>query len=70
MTKEKELQEFKERCLALNCGEDNFECEDCPLWNNSNCELTKFKRIVKEDLNLNQRYAQLVGRRNGERKYM
>ena len=38
MTKEKELQEFKERCLGLSCSpySDNFSCEDCPLKNETN----------------------------------
>ena len=44
----KEGQEFKERCLALNCIE-NLNCKKCPLDNNfGDCELFKFKQIVKE----------------------
>ena len=43
----KELQEFKKRCLELDC---NYEigCSNCPLKNNRGCELHKFRRMVEE----------------------
>ena len=50
MTKEKELQELKKRCLGLNCNDldCNNDYYNCPLWNKYSCELTKFKRLVEE----------------------
>ena len=45
----KELQEFKEKCLKLTCKGYNFDCKDCPLnINIEDCELYKFRRIVRE----------------------
>ena len=43
----KELQEFKERCLRLNCK--GIRCEDCLLNNLKGfCERNKFQDIVRE----------------------
>ena len=44
----KELQEFKERCLGLNCRDIN-SCKDCPFYDgNYDCIFKQFKRIVRE----------------------